>query len=513
MTMKETTYDPGGHRAMLRWLALGLFLVYLFTSSGGFEVSDASMRYFTAVSWIEGRGGALPSGIGWEGGGVASGDGRAFCVYGPLQAVLMVPYVAALRALPTGGVDRSVAETFAISLGLFPLISTAAMTVLFLALRRLGYSPRVSLVATLGIALASLFWHYARMGQEENLVALAYALWLLGTARLADGGRFPATLMAAGGTVALATRWATVPALGVLLALSVFLLLRHRRRVAPADLALAAILAGTVVSLLLWWNHYRFGDWLETGYTRWNSHMGQAMFVTAGYGENLAALLASPYRGILVYSPILLAAVAGVFATRRGTLPRLLGLGALAVLAVTLVMLAGFRYWSGGHSWGPRYLTALHVLFAPALAALFARRPRTALLVPLFAALQVFSVMLPASTEEYVRYNLERQRPGFCSDWEPECTAVVQRVPRALAAVANTVSGRPGIAISGRPLVAAEVVLGTSDYRTLYWWPFRIAFRMGALPLWAALLLSAGGLAAGTCCLVRAWRASAPSSA
>jgi hypothetical protein len=122
------------------------------------------------------------------------------------------------------------------------------------------------------------------------------------------------------------------------------------------------------------------------------------------------------------------------------------------------------------------------------------------------AALQLFSTMLPESTEEYVRYNMERARPGACSDWTPLCTAVTQRIPRALAAVARTVTGDGGIVISGRPLVAPDVVLQTSDYRTLYWWPVRVSFRMGALPHWAALLLCAAGLGGAAFCLRRAWR-------
>ena len=505
--MEMTKLAGCGSWATLRWLALGLFLTYLFTSSGGFEVSDASLRYFTAKSWLEGRDGALPTEMGWDGGSI-SDDGRVFCLFGPLQSVLMIPYLIAVRAVPAERVDRSVLETFVISLGLFPLISTLAMAVLFLALRRLGYSPRIALLAVLAIALGSLFWHYARMGQEENLVALAYALWLYGAARLTKGGRFAASLMASGATLALATRWATVPALAVLLALSLYFLHRHRRNVAPADLTLGAAIAATGIFLLLWWNHYRFGGWLETGYGRWNAHLHQHMFLTDGYGDHLAALLASPYRGVLFYSPILIVGVIGVFAARRSSTSSttsLLGLGALVVLAATLLMLAGFRYWAGGHSWGPRYLTALHVLFAPALGSLFARWPRMALLVPACAVLQLFSTMLPASTEEYVRFNMEQAHPGACSDWTSQCTAVSQRIPRALAAVAHTVTGDGGIVISGRPLVAPDVVLQTSDYRTLYWWPVRVSFRMGALPHWAALLLCAAGLGGAAFCLRRAW--------
>jgi hypothetical protein len=509
------------HRATVRWLALGLFLAYLFTSSGGFESGDAVTRYDTARSWLAGRGGALGPKLAWNGASVAP-DGRVLSYFGPLQSVLMVPFLLAARAVPKGRVDPSVIETFAISLGLFPLLSTAAMVLEFLSLRLLGYSPRTALAGTLGVALASMFWHYARMGQEENLLAFGFALWLYGATRLITvqpsashrpstapaetGLSWPATLMATGAAVGLATRWASVPSLAALFVASVVLLHRYRRAVRPPDMALAGAVVGCCLAGLLWYNHARFGAWLETGYSAYNVHYHTTLFVFNGYGEHFAALLVSPYRGLLIYSPIVLAAAAGLLVAPRGSPTRLLGVTAFATLGVLLLVLAAFRYWTAGHAWGPRFLTSPQVLLAPTLAALFARWPRSAALVPALALLQIFSTMLPESTEEYVRYNLDHARPGYCSEWRPECTAVAQRIPRALDALANTFAKRPGVTLAGRPLVPPELVLSTSDYRTLYWWPVRTAFRLRALPLPAALLLCGAGLAAAAACLLAAWQ-------
>jgi hypothetical protein len=494
----------------LLWLALGVFLAYFFTSSGGLESGDAVLRYETAKSWLAGRGGALPASLGWHGGAVLP-DGRIYSFFGPLQSVLMVPFLLAARAVPAPGGDASVAETFTISLGLFPLLSTAVILLLFLSLRRLGRSVRASLLASLGIAFASLFWHYARTGQEESLVALGYALWLYGAARLVSGGRLAVTLMALGGLVAFATRWGSVPQLAVLLVITLALTIRRRKEIRRADLALASALSAAGVFGVLLYNHLRFGAWLETGYGILFAHLQVRMFELDGYAGHVAALLASPYRGLLFYSPIVLAAVAGAFLLRPGA-ERILGLGALAALAVALLFVAAFHFWTGGHSWGPRFLASPQVLLAPALAALFARWPRSAVLVPLLAGLQVFSTVLPASTEEYVRFNLDRAHPGYCSDWRFACTAVPQRIPLGLSAFANTVADRPGVALTGRPLVAPDVVLSTSDYRTLYWWPVRIAFRLRLLPSWAALLICFAGLGAAAFCLHRAWTAPAEPS-
>jgi hypothetical protein len=274
------------------------------------------------------------------------------------------------------------------------------------------------------------------------------------------------------------------------------------------DLAAGTALVAGAAFLVLLYNYVRFGDWLQTGYPIWYAHQGYSMFYFDDYGRHLAALLVSPYRGLLFYSPIALAGVAGIFLLRDAT-GRLLGITALGVLAATLLFIAAFRFWAGGHSWGPRFLTAPQVLLVPALAAVFARAPRRAAwLVAVLAALQLFSTVLPASTEEYVRFNIDRSRPGHCNEWRFECTAVPSRLPRGLRALANTVANRPGVAMAERAIVPPEVVLSTSDYRTLYWWPVRIAFRLGRIPAWAALLACAAGLTAAAACLLRAWRLS-----
>lgn len=499
--------DRRARNRTVRWLALGVFLTYLVSSSGGFESSDPVLRYLTARSWLAGQGGTLPRELGWNGGAVLP-DGRIYCFYGPLQSLLMVPFILAARALPMHGLDLSVVETFLISLGLFPLLSTLAIILLYLALDLLGHPPRTALLATLGVAVGSLFWHYARMGQEENLLGLAFAVWLYGAARLDAGRGQPATWMGAGAATALATRWASLPLLAVLFALTLLLLGRFRARLAAADLALGSLLPAAAALGLLLYNYARFGRFLETGYGTWYAHQHQTMFLWSGYANHLAALLASPYRGLLFYSPIVVAAVAGASALRPGP-PRLLAWGGLATLAAALLFFSSFRYWSAGHSWGPRFLASSQVLLAPALAGFFARAPRRALLVPALAILQLFSTLLPASTEEYVWYLLDHPRPGACTPWRFECTAVPGRIPRALFAVANTVSVRPGVALSGRPIVAPELVLDTSDYRTLYWWPVRIAFRLHRIPVWGALLVCALGAATALACLLLAWRSSA----
>jgi hypothetical protein len=488
-------------------LFLGLWLAYLMTSSGGFDTSDAVLRYRTARSWLAGEGGVLPRELGWGGGAVLP-DGRVYSFYGPLQSLLMVPFLLVADALPLPLADRSLLDTTIVSLGLFPLISAGTMTLGFHALRLLGWSARTSLLATLAIALGSLFWHYARMGQEENLVALAFSLWLWGAARMIAGKRWPATAVAAGAAAALATRWATAPSLLILFGASLLLARRHARALRWPDLALGTAVFALSVTGLLLYNWHRFGDALETGYGLQYAHLGVSMFELRHYGARLLALTASPYRGLLVYSPVVLIALAGLRLRRNPPSIRIICWAGVAVMASTLLLHAAFRFWTGGHAWGPRFLASPHVLLLPAVAVAFARWPRASLLLLALGAAQLLSVALPTSTEEYVRFDLEQKRPGHCTDWRLECTAVGQRPRRALDALLDTISGEPGIVLRGRPTVAPELVLATSDYRTLHWWPMRIAFRMGAISHPAALAITSFGLAAATAALLTALRRS-----
>ncbi len=123
-----------------------------------------------------------------------------------------------------------------------------------------------------------------------------------------------------------------------------------------ALLTVLGALAG-VLPLFLW-NLITFGDPLEQGY-------GPKPF-DANIAVGLYGLLLSPSRGLFVYAPYLLFALAAlVLAWRRPGLvaSRLRGLS--IVWLVTLALYAMYAEWWGGRVFGPRFLDDLApVLFA-----------------------------------------------------------------------------------------------------------------------------------------------------
>ena len=84
---------------------------------------------------------------------------------------------------------------------------------------------------------------------------------------------------------------------------------------------------------------------------------GNKVGLSSTFVESVGAQLVSPSRGLLIFSPIVLASVIGlVIALRRRSLTALDGLSAVAI-PCALVAIALFPVWWAGTSFGPRFMT------------------------------------------------------------------------------------------------------------------------------------------------------------
>ncbi|HEY4160210.1 MAG TPA: hypothetical protein VGM29_18985, partial [Polyangiaceae bacterium] len=132
-----------------------LFSIYAITSSGGLEVADADVRYETAKSWLDGRGGALASS---SENGVLAPNGRRYGFYGPLQSVLMLPTIAIAEHISQRSADV-ISKSF-LGIIAIPCLSALSMVVLFQALLTFGYGECAAFSATCVIAIATPLWFY-----------------------------------------------------------------------------------------------------------------------------------------------------------------------------------------------------------------------------------------------------------------------------------------------------------------------------------------------------------------
>jgi hypothetical protein len=226
---------------------------------------------------------------------------------------------------------------------------SVALTFLLLeALAALWLSPLAALsLALLSVAgstllstLGSAFWTHDTLVPSTLGALLLVARAEQAARRLRRGEALLIGLLLALACLSRPTAIVTCACLGL------FLWYRQRAALGPAALVLGVCLASYVVL-----NQVTLGMPLPPYYqpARWPAG--------ADLRGTLVALLTSPSRGLLVYSPFLLAALSGLLdpACRRQPLYRL----GLASTALHLLMVARQVNWWGGWCFGPRLLTDL----------------------------------------------------------------------------------------------------------------------------------------------------------
>lgn len=114
--------------------------------------------------------------------------------------------------------------------------------------------------------------------------------------------------------------------------------------------------------------------------------------------SGLAGILFSPGRGLLVYSPALVFALAGVpmMASARRSSTGFLALAAGLFALFHVLVVAKWHMWWGGYCWGPRLLTELMAPLVVLIAAGMPRIERHRLLVAALAVLAAVSIFFHA---------------------------------------------------------------------------------------------------------------------
>ncbi len=281
-------------------------------------------------------------------------DGRAYSLFGlgaPVQyaaaaAADRVHAVLTGRPLPRKGKPP---RFFATAANL-PVVALTGVTLFFL-LVDLGVAVPAAVAAALLAVFGTMQAVYATLSYNmplANLFLLAGSLFLF---RACRGWRardaLAAGLLLSAGLLTRITTAIFLPFLAVhaLLAARAAGL---RRSLAPAAAFSAALAAG--FAGLAWHNIRRFGGVFATGYSGDNVAYG---FDTPLL-ESLPALLASPDRSILLFSPVLLLALAGVPALLRAR--RAEGLTLVLMALANLVFFAKNRNWATLFAaWGPRF--------------------------------------------------------------------------------------------------------------------------------------------------------------
>lgn len=339
-------------------------------------------------------------------------NGHAYSAYPIALPLLISPFYApAALWVRVAGWDTGRIVLFA---GVLEKLAASLVASLSAAL---FYLLALRLTSSRGALLLALVYAFA----TETWAVSSQALWQHGGGQLATiaglaallqvwekpGHR--AQLLAAGLASGLAA--AIRPTNGVFVAAVLVWLAVARRK--PLELALAAAAPALLGLATAAYNLHVFGR--VTG--------GYDMAFDALPSGGLLGTLASPARGLLVYTPVALFSLPGVWAWRRDRARWSQPVWSVsAFTALALILTAGlWRIWWGGHCYGPRLLADaipfLVLLMTPALD--YIRRSLT--LRAAFAALLAWSVFTQAVG-------------AFCypnSNWD-ETPAAVGRQPARL---------------------------------------------------------------------------------
>ena len=312
---------------------------------------------------------------------VKANDGRIRAAYSPVPAIaaasLMWPlWKTGLIDVRAPGAPSTIAAVSAAAL------VSLAIACTFLTLRA-RLSPAQSFVVAAGLGLGTGFWPTASQTLWQHETAIfGLSLAVLGFAGPERSWQGRAVLLGAGAGLAVASRLQLAPAATVMIAGAAVLWGWRRAAVA---LACASVV---VIPVLL--ANYRWFGTVLGGAARLEM-LHETVHRTSGSFalglEGFAGLLVSPNRGLLVFSPIVAVAFAGVPRALREKWQsphRWL----IAAAAAEFLLYGLYTVWWGGHTYGPRYMLDVLPLLVPAAAfglATLRTRPRRALAVAALA--------------------------------------------------------------------------------------------------------------------------------
>jgi hypothetical protein len=312
-----------------------------------------------------------------------------------ITPLYVLPYVIMQAAgcsmtLPNPGFLLSIAWMEKISAS---IIASLSVVFIYLSLRELT-DKRISILCTLAYAIATNTWVISsqdlwQQGMTELLLSIIIFLILINE-RKSD----VKNVMLLGVMSGLLIFNRPSDSILILPAIAYVLSLKNNS-------LLNYIIPAAIVSLpFIGYNIYYFGSTFG-GY----SNMSSGFVINGSVLTNFLGLLISPSRGLFVYTPIALFAVAGFFYVKKIPNDRIRVFLYASALAVFLEIIVYSLYsgWWAGWSYGPRFLTCilpLLIIFIslslPKNIVLKAPRKKDAAVLSAFIVLLALSVCVQA---------------------------------------------------------------------------------------------------------------------
>ncbi len=345
-----------------RRIAVGVFFVvlaaYIVSYNGAFKSNDERALFSGTASFVQ-RGEFTTNQIYWDYThvGVFTTAGDMVPNYEPAQMVLAIPFYLWGRAL--GASVQGVMFFGAV-------VMAASAALVYLCLLELGCGRRSSALGAFVFAFATAAWPYSRSFFREPLTILAYLLAFYGLFRYRSPAPRRLLWAALSGFalgLALTTKQIGVAIIPSLMLLAFAYERRHSSLRLPAygrsafTMALAFALPLAVMLLLNRWYTATTLEGVETFARDVVDYTINPQLSSSAPIRMLRAsvgLTISPYKGLLWFSPALILGLAGAVPfIRRHPWE---GLALLGAVAAHLLGYSRYNYWSGGVTWGSRYM-------------------------------------------------------------------------------------------------------------------------------------------------------------
>ena len=241
------------------------------------------------------------------------------------------------------------------------LLASVASMFAFLIARRFC-SPLAAIIVAIGFGLGTGMWPTVSQTLWQHASAIwsaTAAIWLW--TRRIDGPRGVAQFAVLGALLGwtLSARLQLLPMIGVLAAA---MLIRASRQERIACVLALLVPLGIFAALNVRWFGHPLGALPQFEQASLVIH--RQWYTWQWPWPGIAGLLLSPSRGLLVFSPIALVALAARAAPRdRGILRWSAG-----AAGAQFLLYASYSVWWGGHTYGPRYVLDLLPALLPAAA-------------------------------------------------------------------------------------------------------------------------------------------------
>ena len=362
-------------------LSVFLFFLCLFgLTYKGLTIEDGALHYETARNFIEKGSFSLPADrftglkntVFWKGGlnGItylALPPALTICSTPGCALGLMIEKSLFSRARATAVFDLSIKRdewdnhfrkaryrpsvffTFLIN----PVVSSLTLAVLYLILRSLGTKGRNSLILVVATGMTTNIWYFATCDWTQPLAMftlLSCCFFLLEA--MEKDREFSAFYAGLCGGFALLARFDSFLTLSWLV---LFLLWKSEKRYKRLSyFSVGFILCLTLLCL---WNHWRFGNPLDTGSKHQSFKHLLSRKMNVQFPAALLANLVLPKQGLFFYAPILFCVLLTLraFAKERPSLT----LAILGLCVTNVAFFSAFLLWQTPESIGPRFLVPL----------------------------------------------------------------------------------------------------------------------------------------------------------